>query len=108
MPGFALEQTVVKRRQISIGQPLAKDAESLAGTGLDQPGHEQPVDGFLRLLLGNEFIELAAVVARSEAAKADSAALEQVEHHAEMVKFLDDDGGQLAAQLDAIDVGEDQ
>src|SRR3984893_10210483 len=54
LPGLALEQVVVKRGQLTIRQPLAKDAESLARAGLDQPGHQQSIDGLLRLLLGDQ------------------------------------------------------
>ena len=57
-------------------------------------GHEQPIDGLLRLLLANQFVQLSAVVAGWESPKLDPTPIEQIvqfiDHQTDLPKIPDD------------------
>ena len=67
--GLGLEQAAVKRRQFDVLDMIGEGLEPLATAGFDEPGDEQAVDGPLRLLLAAEVVQLAAILARLQAAK---------------------------------------
>ena len=108
MPGFGLEQRAIELGQLGILHMLGQHVKPFARSGLDQPGHQQPIDGPLRLLLPHEVIQLAAIRGRRQPPKADAAFGQQVEHHVKMFQFLVDDFRHRAAQLDVFDIREDE
>ena len=57
----------------AVGEMVAQFGESFTRTGLDQPGHQQAIDGSLRLLLANKRMQAAAIVARFESPKTHAA-----------------------------------
>jgi hypothetical protein len=108
VPRLGLEQAAVKGGKLLIPHVPAQQVEPLARTGLDEPRHEQPVDGPERLLLANQLVQPAAVAARRQAAKADAPPGQEVEHLVKVRKLFLHDLGHGAAQLFLLDVREQE
>ena len=48
--GFGFEEGAIEIGELAVGEAIAKQAKTFAGTGLDEAGNEQAIDGALGLL----------------------------------------------------------
>jgi hypothetical protein len=104
VPGLRLKETTVKIPKLGVLHMLAKERKTLAASGLDEAGHEQPVDGSARLLSPNQLVKSRPVGARREFAKRNPSAVEQVEHHPKVLKLLFHDLGHRPREIGVVHV----
>ena len=106
--GLRFEQAAIEFLQLRIGHMVAQDRKPLTAAGLDQPGHQQPVDRSGRLLLADDCVEPLAVARRRQLSEGDAPSFEQIEHELKMRQLLVDDLRHRAGQWDVIDIGKKQ
>ena len=108
VPGLRFEQAAIEFLQLRVGHMVAQHRKPLTAAGLDEPGHEEPVDGPGRLLLADNRVESLAVARGRKLPEADAPPLEQVEHKVKMRQFLVDDLRHRAGQRHMIDIRKEQ
>ena len=104
VPRLRFEQRSVERGQFRVVDMIGEQSEAFAAPGLDQPGDQQSIDGAVGLRRADERLQLAAIRAGLLAAERDSAAVEQFADLVEVIEFLLDDRGHLAAQGVILDI----
>ena len=106
--GLRFKQASPEVAQLPIGDVVAEEGEALAAAGLDEPGDKQPIDGPGRLLAAHQALKPGAIRRRGELPKPDPAALEEIEHHPEMLQLFFDDLRHRPRQWQAIDIRKEE
>src|SRR3954453_3505756 len=98
MPGFELEQATEEVGELLVRQTVPQEAKPLTRPCFNEPRHQQPVHGPLRLLFAHEVIELPAVTAGTELAEGYAASLQDAQHHVKVGQLLLNDLGHRPAK----------